>query len=151
MGRKIFSFRYVATILLTIGVIVLGALNAQQKRLYSPPDDGASWVQGAAGIQARVVVEDGAADKAGIKPGDVLHAINGEPIRNDRHVTQILYELTSWQRATYTVVRNEKEIQTTVVLRNISKLSAASISSSAFSSFSNAAGLTTPCIFTLCA
>ncbi len=116
MGRKIFSFKYVATVLLTIAVLILGALNVQQKRRYVPPDDGVSWIQGPAGIQARVVVPEGPADKAGIQRGDILKAIDGQPLRNDRHVTQILYELGVWSRATYTIVRNEKEVDTTVVI-----------------------------------
>jgi len=115
MGRKIFSFKYVATVLLTVAVLILGGLNAQQKRRFSTPDDGAVWIQGPAGIQARAVAPNGPADKAGIQTGDVLKAItpvNGNPIpvRSDRHVTQILYELGTWSRATYTVVRNEKEV-----------------------------------------
>src|SRR5215475_13052653 len=116
MSRKIFSFRYVATVLLTIAVLILGGLSVQQKRRFTPPDDGASWVQGSQGVQARLIIPGGATDKAGIQPGDILKAINDQPIRNDRHVTQILYELGSWQKATYTMVRNEKEITTTVVL-----------------------------------
>ena len=36
MGRKIFSFKYVATVLLTLAVLILGGLNAQQKRRYLP-------------------------------------------------------------------------------------------------------------------
>jgi PAS domain S-box-containing protein len=116
MGRKILSFNYVAIVLLTIAALVLGGLNVQQKRLYIPPDDGASWVQGAEGVQAQLVVRGGPADKAGLRAGDILKAINGQPVRNDLHVTQILYELGPWQRATYTVVRNEKEIFPTVVV-----------------------------------
>src|SRR5215467_13700012 len=116
MGRKIFSFKYVATVLLTIGVLILGALNVQQKRRYTPPDDGASWIQGPEGIQARLIVPDGPAERAGVQRGDILKAINGELVRNDRHVTQMLYELGVWSRATYTIVRNEQEIQTTVVI-----------------------------------
>jgi two-component system, NtrC family, sensor kinase len=116
MGRKIFSFRYIATVLLTVTVLILGGLNVQQKRRFTPPDDGASWVQVSNGIQARFIVPGGATDKAGIQAGDYLKAINDQPVRNDLHVTQILYELGSWQRATYTIVRNEKEITTTVVL-----------------------------------
>src|SRR5215510_4932981 len=104
MGRKIFSFKYVATVLLTIAVLILGGLNVQQQRRFTPPDDGASWVQGFDGVQARVVVPGGAADKAGIQAGDILKAIDGRPIRSERHVTQILYELGSWQKATYTIV-----------------------------------------------
>jgi two-component system, NtrC family, sensor kinase len=116
MGRKIFSFRYVAAVILTISVVVLGGLNVQQKRLYAPADDGALWVQTPEGVQAQVAMPGGPAYKAGIHASDILKAINGQPVRNDRHVTQMLYELGSWQRATYTIVRDEKEIETTVVL-----------------------------------
>src|SRR5262249_37921183 len=116
MGRKIFSFKYVATVLLTIAVLILGAFNVQQKRRYIPADDGASWVQAADGIQARVVVAGGPADKAGIQRGDILKAINDQPIRNERNVTQILYDLFVWHTAKYTIVRNEKEFSTTVIL-----------------------------------
>src|SRR5262249_14033413 len=36
--------------------------------------------------------------------------------RNERHVTQILYDLFVWHTAKYTIVRNEKQFTTTVVL-----------------------------------
>jgi PAS domain S-box-containing protein len=116
MGREIFSFKYVATVLLTITVLLLGGLNIQQKRRYTPPDDGVLWVQGPAGVRAEIVVDDGPANKAGIQRGDILKAINGEPVRDDRQVTRVLYDLGSWQRATYTIVRSEREVPTTVVL-----------------------------------
>ena len=105
MGRKLFSFRYVATLLLTLGILILGGLNVQQKRLYIPPDDGAAWVQGDQGVEARLIFADGPAVKAGILRGDVLRAINGREVRNDRQVTQILYELGVWSKATYTLQR----------------------------------------------
>src|SRR6478672_2985620 len=116
MGRNIFSFKYVATVLLTIAVLILGGLNAQQKRRYSPPDDGASWVQTDEGVQAQLVVQGGPADKAGIQVGDILRAIDGQSVRSDRHVTQILYDVGSWHKTTYTIVRNGKEIFPTLVL-----------------------------------
>src|SRR5215467_3237516 len=116
MGRTIFSFKYVATVFLTVGILILGFLNAQQKRRYVPPDDGASWIQGPAGIQARLVVPDGPAAKAGIQQNDILKAINGQALRNDRHVTQMLYELGVWSRATYTIARNGQETDTTVLI-----------------------------------
>ena len=116
MTRKIFSLRYVVTLLLTLAILILGGLNAQQKRRYIPPDDGASWIEGPEGVQARLVVADGPADKAGIRRGDVLKAINGHDIRNDRHVTQMLYELGVWSRATYTLDRVDKEFDTTLVV-----------------------------------
>ncbi|PYR87131.1 MAG: hypothetical protein DMG19_11385 [Acidobacteria bacterium] len=116
MHRKIWSVKYVATVLLTLTVLILGGLNAQQKRRYIPPDDGAAWVEGTEGVQARLVVSDGPAEKAGIRRGDVLRAINGQAVENDRHVTRLLYELGAWSRATYTIDRDGKEFDTTVVV-----------------------------------
>src|SRR3989454_3945095 len=116
MRRKIWSVKYVATVLLTLTVLILGGLNAQQKRRYIPPDDGAAWVEGTEGVQARLVVPDGPAEKAGIRRGDVLRAINGQAVENDRHVTRLLYELGAWSRATYTIDRDGKEFDTTVVV-----------------------------------
>ena len=83
MGRTIFSFKYVATVFLTVGILILGFLNAQQKRGYIPPDDGASWIQGPAGIQARLVVPHGPAERAGIRQNDILKPINGPSLRDD--------------------------------------------------------------------
>ncbi|HYR89003.1 MAG TPA: ATP-binding protein [Terriglobia bacterium] len=116
MGRKIFSFRAVATVLLTLAVLILGGLNVQQKRRYVPPDDGASWIQGFRGVEARQIIAGGPADKAGIRTGDLLKAIEGRAVRNDRHVTQILYELGVWTRATYTLEREGTVFPTLVVV-----------------------------------
>src|SRR5213594_2479951 len=116
MPRKIWSVKYVATVLLTLAVLILGGLNAQQKRRYVPPDDGASWIQGIEGVQARLVFPDGPAEKAGIRRGDLLKAINGQAVQNDRQVTRVLYELGVWSRATYTLDRDGKEFDTTLVV-----------------------------------
>jgi two-component system, NtrC family, sensor kinase len=116
MGRKIFSFRAVATVLLTVAVLILGGLNVQQKRRYVPPDDGASWIQSSEGVEARQIIADGPADKAGIRTGDILKAIDGRAVRNDRHVTQILYELGVWTKATYTLERDGTAFPTMVVV-----------------------------------
>src|SRR5438552_18589066 len=116
MHRKIWSVKYVAPLLLTWTGLILGGLNAQQKRRYIAPDDGTAWVEGTEGIQARLVVPDGPAEKAGIRRGDVLRAINGQAVENDRHVTRFLYELGAWSRATYTIDRDGKEFDTSVVV-----------------------------------
>src|SRR5579871_6844862 len=110
MGRKITSFTTIVTALLTIGLLILGGLNVDQKRKYVPPDDGVSWIQGPDGVRASGVVKDGPAERAGIQRGDILKAINGETVLNDRHVTQILYNNVGlWGRARYTIVRNDSE------------------------------------------
>jgi two-component system, NtrC family, sensor kinase len=110
MGRSIFSLRYIVTVLVTLAILVLGGLNVDQKRRFVPPEDGASWILGENGVVATFIVTNGPADRAGIQRGDVLKAINGEPIRSDRHVTQILYNrIGLWGKATYQLTRNGSE------------------------------------------
>lgn len=110
MDRKITSFTTIATALVTVGLLIMGGLNVDQKRKYVPPDDGVSWIQGPEGVRANAIVKDGPAERAGIQRGDILKAINGETVLSDRHVTRILYNNVGlWGRARYTIVRNDSE------------------------------------------
>ncbi|MBI4473362.1 MAG: PAS domain-containing protein [Acidobacteria bacterium] len=108
MTRRIFTFKTIATTLLTIGILILGGLNVEQKRIFRPPDDGCAWIHGSAGIEARLVIEGGPCHIAGIKEGDILRAINGRSITNDWQVTRILYEVGTNMRANYTIERDGK-------------------------------------------
>jgi two-component system NtrC family sensor kinase len=111
------SFRLIATVILSLGMIILGGLNVQQKRLWVPPVDGVAWVDNAAGqVEARVVEPDGPGRRAGLEAGDVLLGINESPIERDLQVTQVLYDLGVWAQATYHVLRDGSEIETTVVV-----------------------------------
>ena len=104
MGKSFLSLRLIGTALLTAGLLFVGALNIQQKRLYVIPDDGCSWIQTATGVvQARVVAEDGPCERAGVQEGDILRAINNELVTSDQDVTRALYELRVYSRAKYTL------------------------------------------------
>ena len=114
---RIISFRLVATVILTVGVIVLGGLNVQQKREWIAPDDGVSWLETAPGrVEAMLVWTDGPADRAGVEPGDVLVRIAGVEIENDLHVTRVLYDLGAWAQAPYELDRAGAAVDTTVVV-----------------------------------
>jgi len=107
MIGKLLSFRHVVTAMLTIAILILGGFNIDQKRKFVPADDGISWIEGDRGVEATFVLKDGPAERAGIKKGDILKAINGESILNDRHVAQILFnKIGLWGEVTYTVVRD---------------------------------------------
>jgi predicted metalloprotease with PDZ domain len=62
--------------LLTVGLLVIGGLNVEQKRKWIDPDDGCSWIQSGDFVQAQQVARDGPAAHAGIQPGYILHIIN---------------------------------------------------------------------------
>ena len=114
---RILSFRLIATVILSLGMIILGGLNVQQKRSWIAPDDGVSWIESRPGaVEAALVLADGPGSRAGIERGDVLVAIDEIAIQNDRHVTQVLYDLGEWARATYQLERAEAAFETTVVV-----------------------------------
>src|SRR5206468_11119718 len=75
-----------------------------------------SWMQTSRGVEAQQVISDGPADRAGIRRGDILKAIEGQSVRNDRHATQILYGLGVWSTAAYTLDRGGKRIDAAVVV-----------------------------------
>ena len=114
---RILSFRLIATVILSLGLIILGGLNVQQKRRWVAPDDGVSWLETRPGVvEATLVLGQGPGNRAGIKPGDVLVAIDDEDIGDDRRVTQVLYELGAWASATYHLERDGTPIETMVVV-----------------------------------
>lgn len=115
--RMIPSFRLIATVVLSLGLIILGGLNVQQKRLWVAPVDGVAWIEdGQGAVVARTIEPDGPGARAGLQAGDVLVSINETPIDRDIQVTQVLYDLGVWAQATYHLIRQGSEIATTVVV-----------------------------------
>ena len=114
---RILSFRLIATVILSLGLIILGGLNVEQKREWVAPDDGVSWIETSPGVvEATRVLSDGSGDRAGVEVGDVLDRIAEIEIQNDRHVTQVLYDLGAWSQAEYILERDGVSIETTLVI-----------------------------------
>src|SRR6185436_18809298 len=116
MSGKLLSLKFVATAVVTVGLLVLGGLNIQQKRLWVVPEDGCSWIQTAQGVEARIVTDGGPAARAGAHVGDILTKIDDRKIGSDQDVTKILYELGVWKTPIYTLKRNGVEFKTTRVV-----------------------------------
>ena len=62
------------------------------------------------------VVRGGPADKAGIKTGDILIAVNGRPITDSTTMLNLIAPLTPGGQAQLTVVRDKREQQLTVTV-----------------------------------
>lgn len=76
-------------------------------------------LEGSAGTLVASVLRDGPADKAGIKPGDILVAVEGKPIKNSSEMLNLVAALPPGETVTVTVVRGkqEKSIQIKVGIR----------------------------------
>ena len=106
--RKDFQFRFSALILgfLTLTAIVFAAINFQKERQNPIPVDGVWWKESGQTIQAEKVVAGGPGDKAGIKPGDHLLAINEVPIKSFGTLVHQLYRIGIWTNARYELDRH---------------------------------------------
>ncbi|MEZ5354461.1 MAG: ATP-binding protein [Bryobacteraceae bacterium] len=114
-------------VVLTAAGLICAGINFQHQRRTRLADDGAIWVDrtsesGTRQVVALHLVEGGAAQFAGIKPGDVLVKIESFPIAAETDVTRVLARVGAYRDAQYTVRRTgmggaEVEIKAKVVLR----------------------------------
>ena len=102
--------------LLTVGAVVFSIINFQQRRLFEVPDDGVSWLEDARGVQALYVTRNSSAERAGIKPGDTLLAINDVPVHRAVEVVKRLWAVGVWSQARYRVSRRGQAFQTMLIV-----------------------------------
>jgi membrane-associated protease RseP (regulator of RpoE activity) len=74
------------------------------------------------GILIRSVVKGSAAEKAGIKAGDVLTKIDDKTVASPSEITAALRAAGSRRTFTVTVVRNKKEMALTLTLENVTSI-----------------------------
>ena len=55
------------------------------------------------------VVRNGPADRAGVKPGDILLTVGGQPVASTNEMLNIIAQLTPGQKATMTLMRKNRE------------------------------------------
>jgi serine protease DegQ len=62
------------------------------------------------------VLKGGPADKAGIKPGDILVAVDGKPVADTTDMLNLIAQLTPGNRAKMTVLRKSQEATVDVIV-----------------------------------
>jgi two-component system NtrC family sensor kinase len=96
----------VALALATLGVCVLAGFNLSQELSTDFPTDGVAWVEAQGGLRADRVAAGSAGSKSGIRPGDVLHSINGEPTTRLAEQVRAMYRNGLYEHAAnYSIVR----------------------------------------------
>jgi serine protease Do len=71
------------------------------------------------GVLVKMVTRNSAAEKAGIKAGDVIVKVDGSHIANSRDITSTLRSVRAKTTVTVTVVRNRKEMEIPVTFENV--------------------------------
>src|SRR3954463_8042763 len=85
----------------TIAAAIAAGVNYEQNNKFRLPDDGVLWSDRADGVKATRVAVDGPADKAGIRPGDILRSIQGVTIARADDVPRTLAAIGAWGKAAY--------------------------------------------------
>jgi two-component system NtrC family sensor kinase len=96
----------VALALATLGACVLAGLNLSQELGTEFPTDGVVWMEAHGGLRAERVPANSPAGRAGIRQGDILEAINGEPTTRLASQVRAMYQNGIWDHAAnYSILR----------------------------------------------
>ncbi|MEO8678008.1 MAG: ATP-binding protein [Vicinamibacterales bacterium] len=90
---------------MTLGLLALGLANVVSRATSTEVEDGVLWVERAVGVVAAEVAAPSAADRAGVRPGDILLAIDNQPVDGRADVLDLQHRAQRGERHTYTVLR----------------------------------------------
>ena len=94
---------------LAVGIVAvlfgLAIANAVVLSNWTEAEDGVLWADRREGVIAVDVSANSSAARAGLKPGDVLLSINGEPVYTGSDVLQVLHAGDGGTRLDYAVLR----------------------------------------------
>ena len=114
---KRLSLKNASVILLAFALAGLGILNLHRKATSAVLEDGAFWNDSPGGVVASRVSSGGPAARAGLRPGDVLLAMDGKEVLSAREVEETLEGRRAGERLAYSVLRaDEKRALEVVVL-----------------------------------
>lgn len=99
--------RLVALVLaiLTLAAIALSVANLLQENSFEVATDGVLWTETAGGLRATIVPADTPANRAGIRAGDVLTAVNETPTPRLAEAERAISQSGVWSHATYSLLR----------------------------------------------
>jgi len=113
-----FQIRFSAVILAfcTLTAVIFAVLNFRKEFQYRGPSDGVWWVEHEGWLRAQRVLAGGPGEKAGIKEGDELVAINDQTINTVPQLTARIFRVGVWTSATYALVRNDVPLNVSIIL-----------------------------------
>jgi len=86
-------------------LLALGIANVVVRVTWHEADDGVLWVSRVEGVTAFGVAPGTPAGRAGIRPGDLLEAVDGQFVERPSDVADLLHRAKEGQPVTYRVLR----------------------------------------------
>ena len=93
------------------GGVTRGWIGVEPQNLSKELAESIGLPSNTQGVLLSGVLEGGPADRAGAKPGDVLIAVNGQPIKDVRELLSKVSELKPGTGATLSALRKNKELE----------------------------------------
>jgi two-component system, NtrC family, sensor kinase len=104
---------------LVVALLCLAAANIAQRARWTELEDGILWRTSGGDIVASEVAAGTAAERAGIERGDVLLAIDGQPVDRLDQVTATLHRAAPGHPLHYTMLRMREQRMADVALQPI--------------------------------
>jgi len=92
-------------VVVTVCLLAFGLANVVSRATSREVEDGVLWVERSAGVVAAEVAVPSAADRAGVRPGDILLAIDGQPVERRSQVLAVQQRAEPEERHVYTLLR----------------------------------------------
>lgn len=99
-------FRTTAHIAVVAALLCLAAANIHARWTWSEVEDGVLWRLSAGAVTAKAVAAGSPAARLGVQPGDVLVAIDGQPIESEADVTGALHAAAEGSTLGYSILRH---------------------------------------------
>jgi hypothetical protein len=101
----------------TLAAVIFAILNFDQRARFESPDDGVTWRDAErGGVEAWRVSINGPAGKAGIRQGDRLIELGGQPVASSLQVTKKVWRAGLWSQLRYKVERGDDTFETPVLI-----------------------------------
>lgn len=107
--------------ILSNGSVSRGWIGVEPQNLSKELSEALGLPGNISGVLLSGVLEGGPAARAGIKPGDVLMAVNGSPIKDVRGLLNQVAQINPGSQAQLTILRKGKEIDLTAQIGKRSK------------------------------
>ena len=99
--------------ILANGSVTRGWIGVEPQNLSKELSESLGLPSNTAGVVLSGVLEGGPAARGGVKPGDVLIAVNGNPTKDVRGLLNGIAQISPGNQAKLTVLRKGKELELT--------------------------------------
>jgi PAS domain S-box-containing protein len=97
--------RPIVVVAIVVVLVALGIANVVMRAQWHDVEDGVLWAARAQGVTALDVVPDSPGAQAGVRPGDVLLAVNGNPVDTPADVVEYQHRGVAGTRLSYALLR----------------------------------------------